>query len=80
MLALQFTYHDAGVGIVNAVEIVNAFSSLEQLKEFKHWADSPSDHLVDNAHSEQQDGELGRFLEIYYVIPKYFNTFYCFPI
>lgn len=37
---------NAGVGIVNAVEIVNSFPTLEDLKLFKRWVDAPADDLL----------------------------------
>ena len=35
-----------GVGIVNAIEIVDAYSSVEALSRFKHWAEKP-DYWLD---------------------------------
>ena len=36
----------AGVGTVNAVEITQAFPSLEDLRRFKQWVEGPGDDLL----------------------------------
>jgi DNA excision repair protein ERCC-5 len=37
----------SGIGIVNAIEVVNAFSEEDGLKKFKDWLDSPDYDIFD---------------------------------
>jgi DNA excision repair protein ERCC-5 len=46
LLGSDYTPGVAGVGIVNAVEIVSAFPSMEALGRFKAWVDAPESDLV----------------------------------
>lgn len=46
-LGSDYTMGVKGVGIVNAMEIVNAFETVESLNRFKQWAEKP-DVLLEN--------------------------------
>ncbi|GAB4814523.1 hypothetical protein N2152v2_001569 [Parachlorella kessleri] len=47
LLGSDYTPGIAGVGIVNAVEVVNSFPTFDDLKLFKKWVDSPADDLLE---------------------------------
>ena len=54
-LGSDYTLGIRGVGIVNAIEIVTAFDSIQALKRFKEWADVP-DVLLENASEHYKNG------------------------
>ena len=41
LLGSDYTEGIAGIGIVNAMETLHVYNSVEALKEFKQWLDSP---------------------------------------
>mmetsp|Transcript_24122 Transcript_24122/g.21189 ORF Transcript_24122/g.21189 Transcript_24122/m.21189 type:complete len:129 (+) Transcript_24122:175-561(+) len=53
-LGSDYTLGIRGVGIVNAMEIVTAFDSVEALKRFKEWAELP-DVLLESAEKHYQN-------------------------
>ena len=56
-LGSDYTMGIRGVGIVNAMEIVTAFDSIEALRRFKEWAEVP-DVLLENASEHYKNGIL----------------------
>ena len=46
----------SGIGIVNAIEVVNAYPDFESLKKFKEWMKSPDVRLLEEveAHATGQ--------------------------
>lgn len=56
-LGSDYTLGIRGVGIVNAIEIVTAFDTVEALKRFKEWAEVP-DVLLENASEHYRHGTL----------------------
>ena len=46
-LGSDYTVGIRGVGIVNALEIITAFDSIEALKRFKEWAAAPDVFMKD---------------------------------
>ncbi|MCO5586794.1 hypothetical protein L7F22_040736 [Adiantum nelumboides] len=54
LLGSDYTEGISGIGIVNAIEVVNAFEGEEGLQKFKDWLDAPDFTLLEKIH---QDGQ-----------------------
>eukprot|EP01018_Ginkgo_biloba_P014778 Gb_23486 [translate_table: standard] len=51
LLGSDYTEGISGIGIVNAIEVVNAFPEEDGLKKFKEWLDSPDPSLLEKVHA-----------------------------
>eukprot|EP00252_Welwitschia_mirabilis_P021245 TRINITY_DN5382_c0_g1_i1.p1 TRINITY_DN5382_c0_g1~~TRINITY_DN5382_c0_g1_i1.p1 ORF type:complete len:1520 (-),score=430.47 TRINITY_DN5382_c0_g1_i1:9-4568(-) len=47
LLGSDYTEGISGIGIVNAIEVVNAFPEADGLKKFREWLDSPDPSILD---------------------------------
>lgn len=74
LLGSDYTEGISGIGIVNAMETVHAFPTLEDLKAFKAWLQSPDTNLL--APLEKRNRKLaaaGVALVMYsFVVATYF--------
>ena len=55
-MSLWFSFHYSGIGIVNAIEVLNAFPEESGLKEFRDWIESP-DPTILGKHDDQLDSK-----------------------
>lgn len=46
LLGSDYTEGVGGIGVVNAVEVVHAFRSDDELRQFRNWVDSPDPKVV----------------------------------
>lgn len=60
LLGSDYTEGISGIGIVNAMEIVHAFSGENGLEEFKHWVKSTDPEIVAAAHERVGTGDMDR--------------------
>ncbi|GMH40145.1 hypothetical protein BSKO_08049 [Bryopsis sp. KO-2023] len=58
LLGSDYTEGISGIGIVNATEVVQAFSGPDGPKAFRDWVNSPDEHLVSVARASSK-GEAG---------------------
>jgi DNA excision repair protein ERCC-5 len=57
LLGSDYTEGVHGIGIVNAVEVVNAFPGEDGLEDFKEWVVAPDEQLLALARGETSTGE-----------------------
>ncbi|BFI28307.1 DNA excision repair protein ERCC-5 [Marchantia polymorpha subsp. ruderalis] len=63
LLGSDYTEGISGIGIVNAIEVVNAFEEEDGLQRFKAWLDSPDMSLFNQVYVQTKvkgDGKVGR--------------------
>ncbi|EPS64890.1 hypothetical protein M569_09888, partial [Genlisea aurea] len=53
---LTLTSEKCGIGIVNAIEVVNAFPDKEGLREFRQWIESPDPSILGNPKKKGSKG------------------------
>lgn len=51
LLGSDYTEGISGIGIVNAIEVVNAFPEEDGLKKFREWLDSPDPSILNKVHA-----------------------------
>lgn len=51
LLGSDYTEGISGIGIVNAIEVVNAFPEEDGLKKFREWLDSPDPLILNKVHA-----------------------------
>lgn len=51
LLGSDYTEGISGIGIVNAIEVVNAFPEEDGLKMFREWLDSPDPSILNKVHA-----------------------------
>ncbi|GBG67011.1 hypothetical protein CBR_g74695 [Chara braunii] len=57
LLGSDYTEGVSGIGIVNAIEVVNAFPEEDGLHKFREWLDTPDLSFLDKRHGGQLDVE-----------------------
>lgn len=57
LLGSDYTEGVHGIGIVNAVEVVNAFPGEDGLEDFKEWVVAPDEQLLALARGDTSTGD-----------------------
>ncbi|KAL3624214.1 hypothetical protein CASFOL_033030 [Castilleja foliolosa] len=57
LLGSDYTEGISGIGIVNAIEVVNAFPGKDGLREFREWIESPDPSILGKLHVGKHRGK-----------------------
>ncbi|KQK23032.1 DNA repair protein UVH3 isoform X1 [Brachypodium distachyon] len=60
LLGSDYTEGISGIGIVNAIEVVHAFSEEDGLQKFREWIESPDPAILGKLEKETSDGSTRR--------------------
>lgn len=63
LLGSDYTEGISGIGIVNAIEVVNAFPEDDGLKKFREWLDSPDPSILKKLHASSGKSSRKRSLK-----------------